>query len=211
HMNLTERFAKCAAPEAIRPAASWITRSALPVSKRETVRILSSFSTQWSRFIEYFGRAPDFIDGHHHIHLLQAPRRALFRLVREKGFKGWLRQCRASSRRAWVQQLILDGPSARFAQCAIATGFCINPGFGGLRVFLRSEDLAKLWQSDLLAMPSGGLLIVHPGTTGSPPGTDVIDLCRVDEAAMLSTGRMRDILQSAHLKLAADARAPGWG
>lgn len=206
HLNLTEVLPHCAAPEAVKPVGWWLMRSGLPNDERGMHEALGSFRAQWLRFIEFFGTAPDFIDGHQHVHLFTPARQALFRLVRETRFMGSLRQCRTSSRR-WISQRILFDPlGEKFARHAQALGVSVNTRFGGLRRFRRSEDIESIWREDLKSIGEDGLLIAHPGTAGSPAGADSIDRCRVQEAAAFSDGRFRCLLQGLNIALAVNAR-----
>jgi predicted glycoside hydrolase/deacetylase ChbG (UPF0249 family) len=144
---------------------------------------LVSFEEQWSRFEAAIGRAPDFIDGHRHTHLFPGPKRALFRLLETKPARPWLRQCRTSSARLIEKRLVLDPLSLAFAREAKARGYRVNAGFGGLRRFWLSEDLDEIWRADIAAMPSGGVLMTHPG---APDANDSLSGCRAQEAALLA-------------------------
>ena len=46
---------------------------------------------QWQRFIDVMGRAPDFIDGHQHVHQFPIIRDVLLTFLTNKGFSGWIR------------------------------------------------------------------------------------------------------------------------
>ncbi|HXQ46386.1 MAG TPA: ChbG/HpnK family deacetylase, partial [Caulobacteraceae bacterium] len=153
-------------------------------------RIGASFRAQWDRFVAGFGRAPDFIDGHEHVHLFGASRRALFRLVADTGFAGWVRQCETSSRRGGLKRRVLDPFSRSFRREAVARGLVTNPGFGGLRLFDPKEDIDALWREDIAAMREGGLLMVHPG------GADATNAgqCRAQEAGLLAAGRLEAVM-----------------
>jgi hypothetical protein len=181
HLNLTERLANCADPGVIAPIARHIADAVLPARRGYEDAVHAAFRRQWDLFVEAFGRPPDFIDGHEHVHLFPAPRRALFRLAAETRFAGWVRQCRTSSRRPGLKRLILDPLSGAFRREAAAQDLKTNPGFGGLRRFSPDEDMAALWRTDLAAMDAGGLLMVHPGAA-SP---DRAGQCRAQEARSL--------------------------
>ncbi len=194
HLNLTEHLPGCASPDVVKPIDWWLGRMARPKSDALVDAVASTFRVQWERFLSRFGRPPDFLDGHQHVHLIPPVRQALFRLVAEQRFKGWLRQCRTSSRR-WISHRILFDPlSTQLVRKAEAFDVSVNSGFGGLRWFRRSEDLEQLWRTDLAALGEGGLLILHPGAADSPPGSDGIDSCRLEEAALIAKGRLRDLL-----------------
>ena len=198
HLNLTEALANSFDARLIAPVASHIARAFLPVRPQYESAVHAAFRAQWNTFVDGFGRPPDFIDGHEHVHLFPAPRRALFRLAAETGFAGWVRQCRTTSPRPGLKRLILDPFSIRFAWEARARGLATNPGFGGLRRFDPGEDMASLWRVDIAAMGEGGLLMVHPGAAAA----DRAGQCRDQEARLLA---------SLDLAIAVDARRPWCG
>ena len=210
HLNLTERFDGENELQLIRPLGHWLLRAAGPVPRGAIEAVLSAFRAQWALFLRHFGRPPDFLDGHQHVQLYGPAREALLRLAVETGFSGWIRQSGTSGRRLSAQRILMDPLSAKLARRAAAMGLTVNPGFGGLRAFRREEDLAALWARDLAGLADGGLLIVHPGSEGSPAGTDGIDPCRIDEAAALRAGVAQQLLERLGLTLAADARRPDW-
>ena len=176
HLNLTERLG---GPERA-PIAS--ARLALDRSASFEEEIFERFLGQWGLFTQTFGEQPDFIDGHQHVHLAPAARAALFRLIDEVAFTGWVRQCRTSSSRTIAKRLVLDRLSEAFAEAAEARGVPSNPGFGGLRRFRTDENLLELWTRDLSGMRQGGVLMVHPGANTIGDG---IGPCRAQEAAAL--------------------------
>ncbi len=210
HLNLTERFVHCPVPDAVKPVSWWLTAASWSSAEPISARALASWRAQWALFVEAFGRAPDFIDGHQHVHLYAPARRALTQLVREKDFQGWVRQCRTSSKRWNSQRLIYDPLSAALREDVKAAGCTLNPGFGGLRGFRQKENVERLWREDLVALNKGGLLITHPGALGSPAGSDGIDHCRIAEAALFADGGVRDLLASLRMALAENAKTPNW-
>ncbi len=212
HLNLTERFGSPAVPAAVKSVPAWVANGCMPSDRSLEASVLASFRAQWTSFVACYGRAPDFLDGHHHVHLIETPRRAPFALIGETNFSGWVRQCRSNAKRIRGQSWLLDRLSARLSERARSLGVRTNSGFGGLRWFRPSEDVFRLWQTDLAAMAdTGGLLIVHPGTTGSPLGTEVIDQYRISEARMLLNPAAAEAIANAGLKLATRAAAPAWG
>lgn len=174
HLNLTESFDA-------QPLS--LARLALDRSQALIDEIFARFQAQWDAFTDVMGRAPDFLDGHQHVHLPFAPRTALFRLIEQAHFKGWVRQCRTTSPRRTVKRLVLDPMSDAFSAEARRRGVHLNPGFGGLRQFKPEEDVVALWIQDLSAMREGGVLMVHPGADTAGDG---IGVCREQEAKALA-------------------------
>ncbi|HLI65654.1 MAG TPA: ChbG/HpnK family deacetylase [Caulobacteraceae bacterium] len=202
HLNLTEPLAGAA--HAVAPISAHLARALVP-TRREIDAAHAAFRAQWDAFVAGFGRAPDFIDGHEHVHLFPGPRAALLRLASEVGFHGWLRQCRTSSNRGNGKRLVLDPFSRGFERAARAAGFATNPGFGGLRHFDPREDMLALWREDLAAMTAGGLLMTHPGADGE----DRAGGCRAREADLLARGRLGEVVAELGLTLAKHA-AKAW-
>lgn len=196
HLNLTERIS--GEGEVISPA-----RLALDRSARFTDKIYQRFVAQWDRFVSAMGVAPHFIDGHQHVHLAPAARAALFRLIEQTDFQGWVRQCRTTSSRKTPKRLVLDVMSDGLRTRASKLGIQYNPGFGGVRRFKLDEDVIAQWIEDLKAMKHGGVLMVHPGA--DTPG-DAIGACRRQEAEALPW--VTDMLGAHGFSLRVDAQTP---
>jgi chitin disaccharide deacetylase len=184
HLNLTEQLPAVADAGLIAPIALHMARALLPPSEARERRMAAAFRAQWDRFVARFGRAPDFIDGHEHVHLFPGPRQALFRLVAETAFAGWMRQCETTSGRGGLKRRVLDPFSRAFRREAAGRGHATNPGFGGLRRFDPREAVERLWREDVAAMAAGGLLMVHPGAADASRA----GRCRAQEADLLAEG-----------------------
>jgi predicted glycoside hydrolase/deacetylase ChbG (UPF0249 family) len=123
---------------------------------------------QMQGFIGMFGGTPDFIDGHHHVHLFPQIRDAVLQVAKEAAPKAWLRQCgRAGNlspaKLADVKGLIIDWLSRDFRQRAAAFGLHTNPAFAGTYNFSPATDFAALFPRFLDALPDGGVIMCHPG------------------------------------------------
>ena len=61
-------------------------------------RLVIEIATQLAAFLDTFGRPPDFLDGHQHVHLFPQVRDAFLKVVAEAAPLAWVRQCgRANS------------------------------------------------------------------------------------------------------------------
>jgi predicted glycoside hydrolase/deacetylase ChbG (UPF0249 family) len=199
HLNLTERFAQDALGSLSPPDLIRLTRLLmLPIGGRNN-DLYMRMASQWDLFVRYFGREPDFVDGHQHVHLSSAAWRPLMRLLAEKRFGGWIRQCRTSSDRASPKQMLLNRLSSQFKRKALKHGFALNAGFGGLRRFGEAENIATIWQTDLAAMPENGVLMVHPGADVN--AADPIGRYRVQEARLLAGNWMQETLDASGFSL----------
>lgn len=123
-------------------------------------------ATQLRAFVAAFGRLPDFVDGHQHVHLFPQVRDAVLTVVAEAAPTAWVRQCGRA--RSWRRlhdrkQLVLDVLSLRFRRKAARRGIATNPAFAGAYDFAGRPDYAKLFPRFLAGLPDGGLIMCHPG------------------------------------------------
>ena len=129
--------------------------------------LMSEIASQIRTFITAFGRAPDFVDGHQHVHLFPQIGAALLAVVKETAPDAWVRQCGRSvpltARFADRKGLLLDALSYRFRRRAAALGVRTNPAFAGTYDFHDAADIAGLFPRFLDRLPDGGLIMCHPG------------------------------------------------
>ena len=172
HLTLTGPF------RPLSPNFAPLRRGAFPpltsMARRALLRSLkpavldAEISSQFAAFHSAFGRAPDYVDGHQHIHVFPGVSEALIRVTEHAAPGAWLRQCgraeRAGKSLADPKALILDRLSARLRKLAAQHGVPTNPAFAGTYSFRRDADYAKLFPGFLDALPDGGVVMCHPGT-----------------------------------------------
>ncbi len=122
---------------------------------------------QFSAFGAVFGRAPDFVDGHQHIHVFPQIREALLRVIKDAAPQAWLRQCArsAAARKSLADPkgFVLDALSIRLASLAARAEVRTNPAFAGTYSFAPGADFAALFPGFLDGLPDGGVVMCHPG------------------------------------------------
>jgi predicted glycoside hydrolase/deacetylase ChbG (UPF0249 family) len=122
---------------------------------------------QFDAFRSAFGRAPDYVDGHQHIHVFPQIGEALLRAMKKAAPHAWVRQCgraaEAPKSLADPKGFILDALSARFRRLAQAQGLRTNPAFAGTYSFKPGAVFDKLFPRFLDGLPDGGLIMCHPG------------------------------------------------
>jgi hypothetical protein len=124
----------------------------------------AEIAAQIAAFRAAFGRAPDYIDGHQHIHVFPQIGEALIRVASEAAPQAWLRQCgRAVRHNLEPKGLILDALSRRFRKLAAQAGRQTNAAFAGTYSFRAAADFTKLFPEFLDGLPDGGLVMCHPG------------------------------------------------
>jgi predicted glycoside hydrolase/deacetylase ChbG (UPF0249 family) len=129
-------------------------------------RLVIEIATQLEAFLSIFGRPPDFVDGHQHVHLFPQVRDAFLKVVAETAPNAWVRQCgRARSLRRLHDRkaLTLDVLSLGFRGKAKRLGLATNPAFAGAYVFNAKARIAKIFPRFLAGLPDGGLIMCHPG------------------------------------------------
>jgi predicted glycoside hydrolase/deacetylase ChbG (UPF0249 family) len=136
------------------------SRRLLPQALRREIK------TQLRTFVEAFGRPPDFVDGHQHVHLLPQVRDAFLITVAAGAPQAWVRQCGRSARARRLgngKALFLDVLSVGFRRKAARLGIATNPAFAGTYVFSPKADYARIFPRFLHGLPDGGLIMCHPG------------------------------------------------
>jgi predicted glycoside hydrolase/deacetylase ChbG (UPF0249 family) len=159
-------------------------------------RLAMEIATQLKVFVTAFGRPPDFVDGHQHVHLFPQVRDAFLSMVKEIAPQAWVRQCGRSLplvRRFDRKALLLDVLSYSFRRRARAQGLRSNPAFAGAYDFRGEPDFGKLFPRFLHRLPPEGVVMCHPGFVDD-------ELTRLDP---LTTQRARE-----YAYLAGDALPP---
>jgi predicted glycoside hydrolase/deacetylase ChbG (UPF0249 family) len=169
--------------------------------------LAAEVAAQLRMFVHTFGRAPDFIDGHQHVHLFPQVREAVLQVAKTDAPNAWLRQCgRAvprrlsfADRKAWL----LDILSQDFQTRALALDIRTNPGFAGAYEFRDDADFATLFESFLQALPDGGLIMCHPGFVDAElQRLDPLTTLREREYAFLASPAFADMLARHDVALA---------
>jgi|SRR5215210_1637436 len=122
---------------------------------------------QLSAFAEFFGRSPEFVDGHQHVQLFPQVRDAFLSAVKAAAPAAWVRQ--GGDNQTLVQRLrtpkalVLDILSAQFRRRASQAEIAFNPGFAGVYDFSRPSDFGGLMEQFLDRLPEHGVIMCHPG------------------------------------------------
>jgi chitin disaccharide deacetylase len=163
-------------------------------------------ATQLRAFINRFGRLPDFIDGHQHVHLFPQVRTAFLKVVSEAAPTAWVRQCgraRLHRQRHDAKSLVLDMLSLAFRRQARRRGIATNPAFAGAYAFTSKADYAKLFPRFLKGLPDGGLIMCHPGFVDAElERLDPLTTLREREFAYFNSDEFSDVLAARGAALA---------
>jgi chitin disaccharide deacetylase len=164
-------------------------------------------AAQIRMFGHEFGRAPDFIDGHQHVHIFPQVRDALFAVARKMAPIAWIRQCGRTGtlpkRIGDPKGLLLDHLSKKFGARAAALDVRTNTAFAGTYAFNDSADFAALFPHFLNELPDGGLVMCHPGTVDAElRRLDPLTTLREKEYAYFSSETFPKLLASQGITLA---------
>jgi len=172
-------------------------------------RLAIEIATQFKAFVTLFGRVPDFVDGHQHVHLFPQVRETLLELVKEIAPQAWVRQCgRAVSpppRLADRKALVLDLLSRKFRARASAHGIRTNPAFAGSYDFAAETvaDFAQLFPGFLDRLPPQSLVMCHPGFVDAElTRLDPLTVLREREYEFLAGDAFPDLLRAHGVVLA---------
>ncbi|RQO76182.1 cellobiose phosphorylase [Aquitalea sp. FJL05] len=201
HFNLTHDFAR--ERQLIKPLSHWLLLSQLRCLPYQT--LLDSLLQQIDLFSQHFGRLPDFIDGHQHVHALPVVRDALFAAIALRWTDSRKPYLRApdhlghpgdSRLKAVVLQMVCRG----FAQAASQHGLVCNRWFAGLYALQAEAGFATLMQQWLNACPDGGLMMCHPGLPADD-ASDRIAAARAVEYCHLGSTAFADACREAGVQL----------
>ncbi len=162
---------------------------------------------QIEQFTQVLGCAPDFIDGHQHVHLLPAVREPVLEAARRTGaylrltdepLASILRSRVAAGKAAFLS--LMARPMARRVGQA---GLSRNSSFRGCRSFAEHESFRSLFRRMIEGAPAGTIVMCHPGLVDEAlVGRDPVTTAREGEYSYLLSEEFAADLAAAHLRLA---------
>jgi len=192
HLNLTESINGAS-------SATWrlpllLAQSTLRLLPRW--RVSNMVERQLDAFADAFGRLPDFIDGHQHVHQLPIVREVLLEcvLAREPKALPWLRICLPlDDERNYKARIIGMLGADSLLELARPQGFPTSSRLIGVYGFDPHRDayLAKV-RKWLDAGPDGAVFMCHPST--KPSSKDPIGPARRMELGVLAGQSYADAL-----------------
>jgi predicted glycoside hydrolase/deacetylase ChbG (UPF0249 family) len=200
HFNLTHSFPACYSTSL--PAL--MLQSTLHLVNRTALQ--QSLRTQLDRFEQALGCAPDFIDGHQHVHL--------FPVIRDLFISEYQKRYGTLDTKPWVRSLhslpgdagqfkarVLQAMGARALHTLLVQhGIPHNNGFAGIYDFNPNENLDARMQQWLESLPDGGLVMCHPALEYKN-GDDAIAAARYNEYRFLSSDPFTQTLLQHNLVL----------
>ena len=214
HFNLTlgrplGAMPKLAADGRFPPLERLISRALM--RRLDVDEIAGELDRQIDRFAAEFGRLPDFVDGHEHVHVLPVVRRAVIRvMVRRLAAAGaWVRD--PAMRLADILRSPESAPAAIAISClafgfrrlARRHGIAGNPVFRGVRRFSEEPPYPQLFDYYLTDVQPGTLIVCHPGVHEDEIGPSRHpSAAREEEYAYLASDVFAARLRRGHIRLA---------
>jgi predicted glycoside hydrolase/deacetylase ChbG (UPF0249 family) len=162
---------------------------------------------QLRAFQDAFGRPPDFVDGHQHVHIFPQVRDAFAHAVAAHAPNAWVRQCgRIGDQPRKLHDhkgLLLDILSVGFRRKARRAGLRFNPAFAGTYSFTPDANFPMLFPDFLEGLPDGGLIMCHPGFVDAElERLDPLTTTRENEYAYLNSEEFERLLAEKNVALA---------
>lgn len=167
--------------------------------------LAAEISRQVDAFIEATGTAPDFVDGHQHVHVLPRVRDALLDVLDLRGCRGrlWLRDpaepvARIVARGVAVPKaMVISALAAGFGALARRRGYATNRGFSGVSPFDPDRDFGADMERFVDRPGPAHLVMCHPGELDEELRTlDPVVETRVGELNYLASDRFADLLSA---------------
>ena len=204
HLNLSEQFP--AGPETGRWDALVVKAFTRLLDRRA---LLQQAGRQLDLFTQAAGRAPDFIDGHRHVHQLPVVREALLDALDRRGLKPWLRctlpaaGVRLGAPDRFKAAVIGALGAAALRRLARRRGLAQNRRMVGVDGFdgtpADHEFRRAAW---LAAARDGDLLMCHTALPGAAAGTDPIAAARRVEHQLLASDAFGRLIQRSNVCIA---------
>lgn len=171
----------------------------------DPVNVKAEVETQFIAFEEAFGRPPDHVDGHQHVHLLPTVREAVLEVTRRRAPNAWVRDCTPAE-----GSLTGLDPKGRFigflargfAEQAKAAGLTVNRGFAGAYDFKLGTNYGRILTHFINGLGDGGLVMVHPGLVDEAlVKRDPLTRAREAEYEVLAGAQLPQILLATQAQL----------
>jgi predicted glycoside hydrolase/deacetylase ChbG (UPF0249 family) len=175
HLNLTAGEPLGPMPGLARaghfPPLGQVLRASL-TRRLDESEIAAEITRQLAAFEDALGLAPDFVDGHQHVHVLNGIRQPLLAVLAARypdaAARPYLRDPADSpsaiaARRHAGKALIVAGFAAGFGKAARRAGFAVNCGFAGFSGFDARADYRAEFRAFLTRPGTRHLVMCHPG------------------------------------------------
>jgi predicted glycoside hydrolase/deacetylase ChbG (UPF0249 family) len=159
-------------------------------------KIEMTLNKQLDAFESFFGKAPDFVDGHQHVHMFPGIRHVVLNTLNQRYDKRpYIRVASVPlfGHDAFLKALTLRSLSLGFKKQLLVQGFPFPKHFAGLYSLNPKANYTKLMKGWLKHAKDDTLIMCHPGLEGSI-NEDFITLTRVNELHFLRSEAFKQAL-----------------
>ena len=191
HLNLTHAFEGVSGTH---PLIYWLMFSRAGLVSQPKIK--QTFLRQIDKFADAMGRLPDYLDGHQHVHAFPSIRDVLMEVIAERWTtdkRPWVRspECLVDNGGEPLKAMVLRSAARGFHELAASQGLRTSKKFGGLYSLLPDARFAKRMKAWMHLLPSGTLMMCHPGRP-TIDLSDPIAEARAQEFAYLGSPRFAD-------------------
>ena len=216
HLTLTDHEPLGAmpklAPQGRFPSFGGLARAAW-LGALDAAEVEAELRRQIDAFQAVVGRAPDFLDGHHHVQQLPIVRDVVLRLMRERMPEhAWVRTCVESmgpilARGVGVSRALAFSQVGRSLDAAArAADVGTNDGFTGLYDFSPDVPYGQRFTRFVRRVGEGTALLVHPGWRDDVlSARDSLTAARENELRFLAGKEWPDVMTYANARVATRA------
>lgn len=179
HVNLTTTFETPATP-------LWRIIGDCVLGLLDKKQSSWEFNRQLELFEYFWGKKPDFVDGHQHVHIFPTIRTIIIRALSERysdGNRPWLRQINPSltGHDALLKALLLRVLGVGFSRAARQANLQLSGNFYGLYSLSSSANFPAMLTSWMQAASDQSLIMCHPAMKESKLAEKDIDQARISE------------------------------
>lgn len=169
--------------------------------------IADEIEAQCRAFEKAFGRAPDYVDGHHHCQLVAGVQKIFLETVAKLAPGAWVRQCAPARTSALLtadnKTRFLGLLSLRFKQLARKAEVPVNPSFSGAYNYAGDQKFEDLFPRFIGELSDGGVMMCHPGFVDDVlRARDILREPREAEYILLASERFPIAMKAAGATLA---------
>lgn len=203
HFNLTEGYFLTAQYKPMPKLPILLLKSHLRLLSEKFIE--AELTAQLNRFEQAFGKSPDFIDGHQHVHHLPQIRNVVLKVYKQRlqtqgcYLRSVYPMLKQSEYRLKSGILTLTG-GYQFKQLLQQQGILHNTYFSGIYDFSPQTNYAELMSGLLAQAPTGTLVMCHPGLVPDD-ANDGIAHARSQEYAYLASQNFKQDCQRYQVKL----------
>jgi|LauGreDrversion4_2_1035121.scaffolds.fasta_scaffold356324_2 predicted glycoside hydrolase/deacetylase ChbG (UPF0249 family) len=120
-------------------------------------------------FKQHFGRWPDFIDGHQHVHQLPIIRTGLLHVVKELAIKPWFRitySMKNVTKGSWKAYALMLLGGQTWRNLLQEHDYSFPQDFSGDYSFHEKAQFPQILSKAMQGLSDGGLIMCHPALAG---------------------------------------------